>query len=136
MNTERLLKLAEKLDTVPEDRFDLSSWADDRFMPGDCGTTACAVGWACTIPEFNEAGLRLVYSPSGPFPQFVTSEVNYQWFTAAEKFFDLNFGEADYLFSSMCYVGADRTPSGVAGRIRSLVQQGSIIPSPAGLASA
>lgn len=52
MKAERLLRLAEFLDTIPAERFDLSSWVGD-------GTTACAMGWAATMPEFRELGLKI-----------------------------------------------------------------------------
>lgn len=59
MNKERLLILADFLDTVPEDRFDMRRWADAGFSDGKCGTRACALGWACTILEFQQLGLYL-----------------------------------------------------------------------------
>ena len=58
----RLLKLADFLDTVPPERFDYARWVGESWQ-GDpdlsCGTTACALGWASTIPEFRKLGLRL-----------------------------------------------------------------------------
>jgi hypothetical protein len=43
MNVERLLKLAELLKTVPEEKFFMQKWV--------CGTRACALGHAAMLPE-------------------------------------------------------------------------------------
>lgn len=41
-----------------ENIFCMSTWVDS-FL--NCGTSACALGWACKIPEFNKLGLRVEY---------------------------------------------------------------------------
>ncbi len=82
MNEARLLRLAELLETVPEEKFDLGSWRDckiekrpevfalglgelkvtitvtDDKLRNECGYTGCAIGWATAAPEFQEEGLR------------------------------------------------------------------------------
>lgn len=60
----RLLKLADKLDEVPRNRFNYGSWVGDDWggKPNlSCGTKACALGWATTMPEFRRLGLKLNY---------------------------------------------------------------------------
>lgn len=66
MFKQRLLKLADLLDTVPRKRFNISSWASSKFCGkpkepehNECNTTACAMGWATTLPVFKRAGLKL-----------------------------------------------------------------------------
>lgn len=62
IHAERLLRLAEFLETVPKERFDLSSWVGEDWggkQDLSCGTTACAMGWAATMPEFRELGLKI-----------------------------------------------------------------------------
>lgn len=129
MNTDRLLKLADFLDTVPVKKFDLSHWIgwdelDFETRPPtlddlehNCHTTACAIGWACTIPEFQDAGL--VLDDGEPF-------FDGHWDTqAAANFFDIEYLEASHLFYSSAYRGNNRTrPSTVAKRIRKLVSDG------------
>ncbi len=66
----RLLRLAEFLENLPPERFDYSRWVgkDWEGKPDlSCGTTACALGWAATMPEFQELGLSLgvIYSDIG-----------------------------------------------------------------------
>lgn len=52
MNTEALTKLADFLDTLPTSRFNFRRYFGHDWTPEQCGTTACALGWATTIPEF------------------------------------------------------------------------------------
>ena len=62
VSNRRLLKLAAFLDSLDEERFDYRYWIgnDWKGKPDlSCGTTACAVGWATTIPSFRRAGLRM-----------------------------------------------------------------------------
>jgi hypothetical protein len=66
MKRQHLAKLAMYLETVPEEYFDMSEWVKGAIVfnglfkvSPDCGTTACAGGWACMIPEFREEGLYL-----------------------------------------------------------------------------
>jgi len=64
---ERLLTLvADKLDvvstTMPEHRFNFSNWVGKDWLGKEdlsCGTSACAIGFATTIPELRDLGLRL-----------------------------------------------------------------------------
>lgn len=101
MNKERLLKLADFLDTVPPARFRFDVWAHNKkgeeIKIGECGTTACAVGWATTIPEFAAAGLHLrIGGDFGPTatPEFDGSES----IEAVMRFFDLSMHDAERLF--------------------------------------
>jgi hypothetical protein len=59
----RLLRLAAYHETVPGKRFDFSSWVGKDWGGApdlSCGTTACGLGHATTIPEFRYLGLVLV----------------------------------------------------------------------------
>lgn len=103
---KRLLKLADYLYTIPNRKFDLSCW--------ECGTTACAMGYACKMPSFNRAGLRLIHGT----PKYLI----YEGFTAAAEFFGMSKDEAFGLFSpSYNPLGYKATPKGVAKQIRELV---------------
>lgn len=58
----RLLKLAAFLEKLPPERFDYDRWVGNDWLGEpdlSCGTAACALGWATTIPEFRRLGLRL-----------------------------------------------------------------------------
>lgn len=87
LHAGRLATLGKWLKIVPPEKFDLGTWGDhqegnidrkDRNILGikqesnqeivpkfdemmnACGTTACALGWAAILPEFQEQGLKLV----------------------------------------------------------------------------
>ena len=79
MHKERLLALAEYLEGVDPQRFNLASWASPKdedqmleefvirdehdrvigYQRATCGFTACAVGHAVAVPMLREAGLGL-----------------------------------------------------------------------------
>jgi len=63
VGNRRLLKLADLLDALPDERFVFKHWVDPETYEGkpdlSCGTTACAFGWATTVPAFRKLGLRL-----------------------------------------------------------------------------
>lgn len=128
MNKERLLTLASFLETqVPEDKFRMDTWVVDVHT---CGSSACAFGWACRIPEFKALGLKLV--ESGPS---YNGEVD---FRAAQTFFDLSRMESMWLFGAEINDDAtdddldnytqeeierhSETPKDVAQRIRKFVR--------------
>ena len=119
---DRLTKLGDFLAYhVPDERFDLSGWRnngqegmdsdgyiDDETLRTGCGTTACAIGWACTISEFKAAGLS--------YTGFTVSYDDLVSWGAVEEFFGLSFMEAMYLFSDSSYK-ANASPYDVAARL-------------------
>lgn len=126
----RLLKLADHLETVSKRVFNLQSWKQSN-----CQTTACAVGCACEIPSFRKAGLKLVfdYYEEGACDDGNGNDCNIKYFRpvfgdlvswdAVEEFFGLNLYEAEYLFQSKNYATeTNTTPKQVAKRIRELVK--------------
>ena len=95
----RLLKLADHLDTVPPETFDMSTWW--------CGTRGCAMGHAAQMPAFRRLGLRLEASVS--FDEEVTVGVvleDEQDYGAAAVLFGLTRGEAKDLFCPSTYGAA------------------------------
>lgn len=117
---ENLLKLADYLDTLPDDykQFDMSEYMLVRDGDGDywetldpyerskpvCGTVACAVGHGPA------AGIRL-YG-------------DLDWTDYAERVFGkMRCDDFQYMFGPewLCY---DNTPKGAASRIRTFVSLG------------
>lgn len=98
-SNRRLLVLAAKLRTVPEEHFWFGQWCDLNSIgqPDVCGTAGCAVGWACEIPEFQALGLRLgLVNGRASFgrPEFNGDE----GFPAARSFFGLTEEDTYLLF--------------------------------------
>lgn len=113
MNKERLTTLAKHLYTVPPETFDLGDWS--------CGTVACAVGHACTMPEFQAEGLGFCaceHEEARPAPEFRGS---IGW-SAVTCFFGLTFDESQELFAEGEYERIERTPAHVADRILAFVK--------------
>lgn len=100
----RLLVLAEFLEKLPPERFDYGTWVGRNWAGAkdlSCGTRACALGWATTIPEFQEAGLCLIRDAYGDgVVRFNRGEPNrYQSsLDAGAAMFGLNEDESAFLF--------------------------------------
>lgn len=97
-----LLELADFLDTLPEHRFDYRSWVGWDWEGAEdlsCGTTACAAGWATTLPSFRARGLRLYLDSSGPWrgiPRVEGSELDGE--EAMAEVLGISEVDAGYLF--------------------------------------
>lgn len=94
MNTERLQHLITILRQVPAEDFDMAVWK--------CGTAACAVGWACLDPAFNEQGLSFAMPQELPTYASSRGGMCVHW-DAVEVFFDLSELQARRLFSWDAY---------------------------------
>lgn len=116
----RLLKLADFLSEFPPTRFSYESWVGEEWegKPDlSCGTTACAFGWATTIPSFRKLGLQLKKSPRENHAH-VTIKNFSGWSArfenaprlAARKIFGLDTDEFEYLFvpSTAIYTNDNR----------------------------
>lgn len=122
VNVARLYQLADFLETVPPEDFDLSAWQDhaprEALAIGPitfrraCGFAGCAMGWAAHSGLFE--GLRinrdnnLVYKGA--------SDID-----AAAKVFGITVSVAEFIFYPLSYVGYDPIdPDDVARRVRKL----------------
>jgi hypothetical protein len=99
----RLLKLAAHLEELPRERFDYGVYVgkDWKGAPDlSCGTTACAIGWACAMPEFRKMGLRILRSESRFSPGFYVPRggSHREAPSAGTAIFSLTETEWDYLF--------------------------------------
>jgi len=99
----RLLKLAEKLESLPREKFDFDRWVGEDWngRAHECGTKACAMGHATTIRGL---GLRVKKSPSGEL--FITDREAKDWWRtpgletleSAARVFRISTMEARCLF--------------------------------------
>lgn len=108
---DRLEKLYDFLGTVKPAKFNFGAWGASNIGATDlnvCGTTACALGWAASMPEFRKRGLKLQWSVATVGPGDKESEAVvvlkdkdgqlYNGEDAGREFFGLTSDEADYLF--------------------------------------
>lgn len=112
---------------IPKSRLDMNLWQQDGFSANDCGTRACALGWACTIPQLQAQGLRMRKarthygdSVSTPCIAEATGALD-----SARKLFGLKEEESLYLFQQNG-PASGRTwddPAEVAEAIRSVMRR-------------
>lgn len=134
MEKDKLLKLADFLDTVPTELFNLQ-WVQDNWPRAndkedflkkwydkdvECGATACAIGWLpVVLPE--DAYYEEKCSNAVRLHNFYSESMSYD--DKAMAVFDITRAEADYLFNPGCYDDKDmRNPKVVANRIRRVVE--------------
>jgi len=97
---ERLRSLYSMMQGIPDERVELWTWRpygatklnDDEFVHS-CKTVGCAVGWACSFPEFMEQGLY--WDRHRGIPMLDGGAGNWD---AVMRFFDLTRAQADFLF--------------------------------------
>lgn len=132
----RVLKLIEFMEKLPRSankHFDMDTWCShdgeghEHLKPGDvvaqsdvmaCGTTACAAGWAATMPYFRRLGLELRWDGFDA-AMYVNGRPDVM-FSKIPGLFKLSHDQADDLFSAM---NSDRTPKQWARRARKLLKE-------------
>lgn len=126
MRADRLLKLADFLDALPEEKFDFATIAKEGGKPMlealaaghlKCGTVGCAIGW---MPAIWPDELHWTEAYKGSL-DVTDGKANFN-FTAAAEFFEIRPEQADYLFMPG-YSDLDEfaTPADVAAHIRRFV---------------
>jgi hypothetical protein len=91
------------LEKLPAGKFDYGIWVDTKTWKGmtdlSCGTTACALGWATAIPEFQKLGLYMNFDG---IPKLIGRGQNAEGWRAGYEAGAVVFGlaeeEADYIF--------------------------------------
>ena len=102
---------AHRVPTMPKEK-DLTT----------CGTFACALGWATTIPQLQRAGLRLDACDCA-----VVFD-GYHGAQAAAAVFGLDDMAARWLVTDQVRSGTDETPKQVARRIDRLIENDGRLP--------
>lgn len=128
----RLEKLYAFLGTVEPEKFDFSIWAtangDTAVVPklNACGTTACALGWAGSMPEFRKRGLKLIWDKDHPNSHVMfTDRDGERYFgeIAGEAFFGLTENEAYHLFIPESYAAETMPLSQYRRRLRKFIDR-------------
>lgn len=95
---ERLKTLYSVIDGIPSQFIDMNDWrqkedddgfvttyvSDDNLLKHNCGTAACAAGFACAYPKFKKQGLK--YKEEG-YPTYKGSN----GFNAMRSFFGVEW---------------------------------------------
>jgi hypothetical protein len=120
---KRLLALADHIEAVPQDLFDMESYRlEDDTLEG-CGTVGCALGHAPALL------IKRFHVRPASITMTMYSEIVIDWDKVA-----LQFGITDDVFNSpaMAYLfhalwkHVDNTPTGAAKRIRWVVKHGGV----------
>jgi hypothetical protein len=126
VSNKRLLKLATFLRTVPKKQFNYNvfigrGWKGTSDL--SCGTKACALGWAATMPAFRKLGLQIVpiHEGSPEAGGSVTLKDGRGAFYSAMEVFGLNFFEAVRLFAPDSATERKATPKQVAKKLEDFV---------------
>ena len=137
MNKQRLQALANVLRNVPPVHFNLSCWrcntnvktearhenaTDEQLVEHYCGTTGCAIGWACAMPEFQAQGL--VWNLARGVPELIQNGYKDTGWEAVQALFSISYREAQLLFLSDKYVDrSNTTPNQVADAIEAFIKE-------------
>lgn len=123
MQTDRLLRLADFLETVPEKSFDMRVFGEDE---APCGFSGCALGWAAHAKLFPELAWE-----NGDFLVNGEDDQGDVVKTATIVFGDGSRAEGDEIYDG-CFAEHDHrgdTPKQTAERIRQFVKANSSSPS-------
>lgn len=128
LHKDRLLKLAEHLERIPNKKFNLSSWIQtvngpanqNGFTKHSCGTAACAVGYLPVVfPKYFEYNYLDSYSPRLRYKTKAVLDLD--GFFGATHFFGLSEDQAFNLFMPSNYPRDRQGKTSVARRIRDFV---------------
>lgn len=108
---ERIRTLYAVLAGIPNDKVELGDFIDPGWTYGcapptamsvktNCGSTACALGWAALWPPFQKLGLHTTHNADVRF-----GEASY--LNAAEDFFAISFVESRVLFNDRWANGSE-----------------------------
>lgn len=101
VHAKRLLRLADFLENLPDERFNFSVWVGSTWKGHEdlsCGTTACALGWAAAMPEFRKLGARLKRLKSYSSFIHIKGRRNSDAYDVAKRLFGLDVDDYQALF--------------------------------------
>jgi hypothetical protein len=126
----RLLKLADFLDTIPRQKFNINyitnicgdiELSNKSIKDPECGSVGCAIGYCPVVfPRLFKYYRRITSITHPEVICIKTGKVNFE---AVEDVFGLAMGESQQLFSAVSYIGKRSTPHAVAQNIRKFVKR-------------
>ena len=107
VGNERLRTLYAMMVGIPSQEVNLDAWRrsrtdgkvdDNALFEHKCGTTACAIGWACAYPEFKAAGLKAGEDGEPLVINAGNGYIKAAGWGAVQRFFDLGHMQATDIF--------------------------------------
>lgn len=128
----RLVQLMNIVEQIPENHFNLNHWADDDHSHDkkdlntaiDCGTSACAVGWAVIgVPVWKR---HFILTEDGDLEVRKNNETTEGIFAEVGKFLGIEESEANWLFDPSSYIEPASliTPKQVVKRCAETLNEG------------
>ena len=109
MNKENLLKMAEYIETIPQEKFDMSKYRTDDYNTIECNSVGCVIGH-CVILDPNPELIPRFLNGGIVFERWSSSFIGFSPFAYSWK----------WCFDA-AWTKIDNTPQGAAKRIRYLV---------------
>ena len=110
MNKENLKLMADYIETIPQEKFDMRLFRTGEQIKHACGSVGCVIGH-CTILD------------ERPLPMDYLGDIEFYAWSLEFTGVDPSSSEWGYLFSSD-WGAADNTPTGAASRIRYFLENG------------
>lgn len=112
MNKENLLKMADYIETIPQESFDMSDYRTGQWETPECNSVGCIIGHCTVLDKVTAANVKMW-----------DETIDFQLWSYSFTKINVESAEWDYLFHSM-WKYADNTPTGAAKRIRYFVENG------------
>ena len=110
MNRENLSRMADYIETIPQEKFDMERFRTGEIKHHECDTVGCVLGH-CTILDKN------------PLPMVDGIYINFDSWSLDFTGLDPSTDEWYYLFGCQWFA-VDNTPTGAAKRIRHFLENG------------
>ena len=110
MNKENLKKMADYIETISPERFDMLEFRTGGKKNHECDSVGCVLGH-CTVLDKN------------PLPMNYIGDINFSEWSLDFTGLYPNSDEWDYLFAPF-WKAVDNTPIGAAKRIRYVLENG------------
>jgi len=110
MNRENLNKMADYIETIPQEKFNMATYRTGESIKHECDTVGCVIGH-CTVLDKN------------PLPMDYIGDIAFYAWSKEFTGLDPDSSEWAYLFASE-WEDMDNTPTGAASRIRHFLENG------------
>jgi len=110
MNTENLNRMADYIETIPLEKFNMATYRTGESIKHECNSVGCVIGH-CTVLD------------KRPLPILRSGDIDFNDWSLDFTGLDPNSNEWRYLFASE-WEDVDNNPVGAAKRIRHFLENG------------